>query len=196
MGKIFMLLGKSASGKDSALRAIKDEMKDEVIPIVMYTTRPKRDGEIEGVEYHFINEPTRYAMLMRNEVIEERCYKTVFGDWYYLTSKEDIDLEHHSYVIIGTLEVLRSFRKIYGSDVISIYIYADDKTRLLRSIERSTGGKSDLKEICRRYLQDEDDFEDNKIASSKINLILPNNKTIKDCTDCIITYMRGKINSV
>ena len=55
MGKIFYLMGKSASGKDSIykrLRSVYPELKS----IVLYTTRPMRAGEQEGVEYHFIDD--------------------------------------------------------------------------------------------------------------------------------------------
>ena len=55
MGKIFYLMGKSASGKDSIykrLRSVYPELKS----IVLYTTRPMRAGEQEGVEYYFIDD--------------------------------------------------------------------------------------------------------------------------------------------
>lgn len=55
MGKIFYLMGKSASGKDSIYKRLRS-LCPELKSIVLYTTRPMRDGEQEGVEYHFIGQ--------------------------------------------------------------------------------------------------------------------------------------------
>ena len=55
MGKIFYLMGKSASGKDTIFKKIR-EVCPELDTIVLYTTRPMRDGETDGVEYHFTSE--------------------------------------------------------------------------------------------------------------------------------------------
>ena len=49
MGKIFYLMGKSASGKDSIYKRLRS-LCPELKSIVLYTTRPMRDGEQEGVE--------------------------------------------------------------------------------------------------------------------------------------------------
>ena len=55
MGKNFYLMGKSASGKDSIYKRLRS-LCPELNSIVLYTTRPMRDGEQEGVEYHFIGQ--------------------------------------------------------------------------------------------------------------------------------------------
>ena len=62
MGKIFYLMGKSSSGKDSVFKEIKKRIP-ELKDIVLYTTRPIREGEREGVEYHFVNEEIKYLIL-------------------------------------------------------------------------------------------------------------------------------------
>ena len=56
MGKIFCLMGKSSSGKDTIFKKIRDDKELNLKPIVSYTTRPKRTNETNGVEYFFINE--------------------------------------------------------------------------------------------------------------------------------------------
>ena len=52
MGRIYCVMGKSASGKDSIYHEVMKQ-EPELLPIVPYTTRPIRQGEIEGREYHF-----------------------------------------------------------------------------------------------------------------------------------------------
>ena len=84
MGKIFYLMGKSASGKDSIykrLRSVYPELKS----IVLYTTRPIRAGEQEGVEYYFIDDARLKKLEQSGRVIEVRTYQTVFGPWSYAT---------------------------------------------------------------------------------------------------------------
>ena len=49
MSKIFYLMGKSASGKDTIYKEIKEQLP-ELKTIVIYTTRPIREGERDGVE--------------------------------------------------------------------------------------------------------------------------------------------------
>ena len=55
MSKIFYFMGKSASGKDTIFKQIKERMPN-LKTIVIYTTRPIREGEQEGVEYYFVDE--------------------------------------------------------------------------------------------------------------------------------------------
>ena len=55
MGKIYYVMGKSSSGKDTIYKKILEDMP-ELKTVVIYTTRPIRDGEKEGVEYYFTDE--------------------------------------------------------------------------------------------------------------------------------------------
>ena len=57
MGRIFFLMGKSSSGKDTLYRSLRVEFP-QLKPVVLYTTRPMREGEINGVDYYFIDEKT------------------------------------------------------------------------------------------------------------------------------------------
>ena len=56
MGKIVYLLGRSSSGKDTIYKKIMEQKEIAFHTVVLYTTRPIRDGETEGVEYHFTDE--------------------------------------------------------------------------------------------------------------------------------------------
>ena len=50
MGKIYYVMGKSASGKDTIYKRLVKKMP-ELGTVRMYTTRPIRDGETNGVEF-------------------------------------------------------------------------------------------------------------------------------------------------
>lgn len=188
MGKIFMILGKSASGKDTIVSEVRKSIPYNLELVVPYTTRPMRPDEVEGEQYHFITEKEMNE-ISEEMVIERRCYETAYGDWYYLNLKKDIDLEHKSYIIIGTIPVLEAFREIYKEDVVAVYIYADAKERLLRSIYRSNGTVNDMKEICRRFLKDEEDFSSDHITYQQINLLVPNNNNYKAAAQSIVNFI-------
>ena len=53
MGKIFYIMGKSSSGKDTIYSRLLQDSELGLSRIVLYTTRPMREGETEGKEYHF-----------------------------------------------------------------------------------------------------------------------------------------------
>ena len=104
MGKIFLLMGKSASGKDTIYTRLLNDKRLGLKPYVGYTTRPIRTREIEGVEYHFTTEEQLKEYENSGRLIEKRVYHTVHGDWYYYSVDDGADLENNDYIYIGTLE--------------------------------------------------------------------------------------------
>ena len=77
MGKIYYLMGKSASGKDTVYERLLEEETLDLHRIVLYTTRPARTGEQEGVEYHFTDEAQVSRFEEDGRIIELRAYDTV-----------------------------------------------------------------------------------------------------------------------
>lgn len=173
MGKIFVVMGKTSSGKDTVYKRVLDSLEakaGEAAPktVVIYTTRPMRPGEQNGVEYFFATEQELQKLREEGKVIEERCFHTVHGPWYYFTVNDgQIDLEHHSYLMINTLAGFEMIRSYYSSNeevVIPIYIEADAKDRLIRYINRESLQKNpNYKEVCRRFLADEEDFAEEEL---------------------------------
>ena len=74
MGKIFCVMGKSASGKDTIYRRLMEAPGLGLERIVLYTTRPIREGEAEGREYHFVDRARYEALLAAGKAIEARSY--------------------------------------------------------------------------------------------------------------------------
>ncbi len=171
MGKIFCFMGKSSSGKDTIFSIISGSFKN-VKEIVPFTTRPIREGETEGKEYHFVTEEEFEKMVYDNLVVEFRRYNTQHGIWTYFTASKNIDLENNNYIVINTLDGYNSLKQYYGDDVvIPIYIEVkDDGVRLTRALEREK--KQDIpkyEEMCRRFLEDQKDFSEENIISSGIS---------------------------
>ena len=137
MGKIFYLMGKSASGKDSIYKRLRS-LCPELKSIVLYTTRPMRDGEQEGVEYHFIGQKQLKKLEQSGKVVEVRTYQTVFGPWSYATVDDgQINLAQADYLVIGTLDSYEKLREYYGKEkLVPLYVTVDDGVRLERAIAR------------------------------------------------------------
>ena len=87
MGKIFYIMGKSASGKDTIYKELIEKMP-QFHSIVPYTTRPMREGEKDGVEYFFVNQERFDEMMDEEKIIEFRSYNTKCGIWTYFTADD------------------------------------------------------------------------------------------------------------
>jgi len=194
MGKIFVVMGKTSSGKDTVYKRVLDSLtlsEGALAPktVVIYTTRPMRPGEQNGVEYFFATEEELQSLREQGKVMEERCFHTVHGPWYYFTVNDgQIDLEHHSYLMINTLagfEMIREYFKKDGENiVIPIYIEADPKDRLIRYINRESLQKNpNYKEVCRRFLADEEDFAEEELERLGITKRYFNQDLDKCCNE-------------
>ena len=171
MGKIFCLMGKSSSGKDTIFKKILSDVDLNLKSIVLYTTRPKRLNEKDGVEYFFINESLLNQYNEMNKVIEVRKYDTVHGPWFYATIDDgQINLHDNDYITIVTLEAYNSFKKYFGDDkIFPIYINMDDGVRLERALKREQLQQNpNYNEMCRRFLADNLDFSKDKLEESGI----------------------------
>ncbi|UWG95616.1 guanylate kinase [Dehalobacter sp. DCM] len=177
MGKIFCIMGKSSSGKDTLFRLIKEDKDLNLIAIVPYTTRPIRNNETDGVEYHFISAPVMQKFADQGKIIEKREYATVKGIWCYCTIDDgQIDLSRGNYVLIGTLEAYHDLKSYYGRDnVIPITIAVDDGHRLERALARERQQLvPNYDELCRRFLADNADFSSEKLETYGIRKIYMN----------------------
>lgn len=159
MGIIYTVMGKSATGKDTVYKNLVAD--NRFLQVVLYTTRPIRAGEQDGVEYHFVTIPEMEKMRDEGKIIEIRVYHTVYGPWYYFTADDgQIDLSKGDYMMITTLKGYEQIRDYFGEDKVRpIYIEIDDYTRLKRAVDREgKQEKPNFSEVCRRYLADEADF--------------------------------------
>ena len=85
MGKIFYVMGKSATGKDTVYSRLLEDKALSLKTVVLYSTRPIRLGEVDGVTYYFRDFPFYEEQEKAGKVIECRVYPTIIGPWYYVT---------------------------------------------------------------------------------------------------------------
>ena len=138
MGKIFYIIGKSSTGKDTIYKKLLNIYPGKLKSVVMYTTRPKRDGEVDGETYNYVSEDQYREFKEKGSIIEERSYDTVHGIWRYFTVSDSLkDIDKEDYLILGVLKSFISTREYFGKDrVIPIYIEVEDGERLTRALKR------------------------------------------------------------
>lgn len=194
MGKIFYVMGKSCSGKDSMFKMIHRELPD-LCTIIPYTTRPKREDEGEGVEYFFVKEETLSKLAREEKIVEVRSYNTVYGIWRYFTVDDgQINLRTNDYLMIGTLESYESVKKYYGEEkIVPIYVEVEDGERLQRALNREKSQDNPkYAEMCRRFLADSEDFCEENIEKAGIKRRFQNTDKEK-CSVEIIDMILGEL---
>ena len=166
MGRIYYLLGKSATGKDTLYKEIL-KRRPKLRTVTMYTTRPIREGETDGVEYFFTDREELERQLASGKVIESRTYQTIAGPWtYYTVDDGQFNVaDDESCLMIGTLESYEKMCAYFeAGKMVPVYIEVPDGIRLLRAVKREENQKKPkYREVCRRYLADEKDFSEENL---------------------------------
>lgn len=193
MGRIFCIIGKSSSGKDTIYKKVLKNSALKLKNIVLYTTRPIRAGEQEGVEYHFTTQTELERLKNEDKIVECRSYDTMHGVWHYFMVKDNqIDLENCNYLIIGTLQSYVMTRDYFGKDkVIPIFVDIDDGERLSRALRRERHQDNPkYEEMCRRFLADSKDFSKENLENAGVDKVFYNNN-LKECTGQIVKYIKS-----
>jgi len=146
---IYCLVGHSASGKSTIEREIE---KKGITRIVSYTTRPKRDGEIDNVHYHYLTKQD-FMQFDRTGYFAE---KAKYRDWFYALSLYGVDYENKPYVVVVTPSGYDNIIKKIGKEhIVSFFIDVPERERMERLLKRG----DDVDEIIRRIQADRKDFE-------------------------------------
>src|SRR5690554_5054285 len=178
MPKLFVIMGKSATGKDTIYKELLKNTDLDLKEVVSYSTRPIRNGEKDGIEYFFVSADKLEQLIKEDKIIEIRQYNTVQGLWSYFTVNDgQIDLDNYNSLIIGTLESYEQIRNYYGKESIyPIYVEVDNGLRLQRALDREKSQESpQYAEMCRRYLADEEDFSEENLRKLGIYKKYQNN---------------------
>jgi len=186
---LIVISGPSGSGKGTIIKEVMKKIPD-LIYSVSYTTRPKREGEIEGKDYFFISKDEFEKLIDEDFFIE---WAKVY-DYYYGTSKEFVlnNLNDNRDVILEIeIQGAKKIREIYDKkNVIFIFIAPPDFKELEKRIMNRKRGETE-EEIKKRM-----DFAKKEIEESKnYDYIIINdniNKAVKKIVN-IINKERRKI---
>lgn len=195
MGKMIYLMGKSSSGKDTVYKRLLEWKEGNLKKVLLYTTRPIREGEKEGEEYYFTDDAGYREMEAKGRVIESRAYHTYHGLWRYFTVDDgSIDLAHNNYLLIGTIESYLKTAAYFGKEkILPVLLELDDGVRLKRALEREMKQKTPkYQEMCRRFLADAEDFSEEKIKEAGISVRFSNDN-LEMCLEEIKAYIKSSL---
>jgi len=159
LDKRIILVAKAGGGKDF----FKDYLVSEgFVPSVSHTTRPMRDGEVEGETYNYVCDTVFNLMIEQGEFHENKS----FNGWSYGTTSKSFN---NSGVFIFTPSGIASLSDEEKMGSIIVYIDIDKDVRLARLSRRS-----DSDTIMRRMTADAEDFRhfkewDIRVTNSEFN---------------------------
>ena len=119
--------------------------------VVSYTTRPKRENEVEGRDYYYMSENDFFELTKIGSMYEYSLHH-----WWYGTGVNSYDKDKINIAVLNP----EGIRNLIDDSRFNIKVYwvrAADKTRLLRQLNREEWPNCD--EIIRRYGTDKEDFE-------------------------------------
>ena len=155
--KLFVLVGKSASGKSTILNDVLSKLD---IPVLLSnTTRPPRDNEIDGVDYNFVDMHTFDTDYKNENILEYDVFRldSLKQTWVYYTKKSDLLLPQTSQIKVVSptgLAQLMSNKEL-KDNIVSIFIDSPDKLRQKRYLSRSISPDS----MSDRFERDEKAFQ-------------------------------------
>lgn len=157
--EIILLIGKTAVGKDTIRNLLLK--KFDLNTVISYTTRPKRLGETDGVDYYFVNDGKMNQLIHSPECIEHTEYN-VNNTLYRYCLIEDLFKENKINICIvnpyGLKEILKKF-PLKSLHVIYLDLYKDIIRK--RYYDREEGEDFELihNKLEQRMIQDNKDFE-------------------------------------
>jgi guanylate kinase len=152
MYKIIALISEAGSGKDRILKEVLAAAPDRLNEIISCTTRPMREGEINGINYYFLTKEEFLLKAVRGHMIE----KAYFNGWHYGTSYDTLSADKINIGVFNPTGIYSLLKR----DDIELWVYkieVKDKTRLLRQLNREED--PNVNEIIRRYQTDKTDFQ-------------------------------------
>ena len=172
---MIVLAGASASGKTEVAKVL--AKKYGITKIVTTTTREKRTGEVNGVDYFFVSKEQFERMIIEDKFVEY----TLYNGQLYGSTKDQIS--NDKCVVIDPAG-LRSYINLKNKDIVTFYLEADEVTRHNRMVFR---GDSPEK-IESRIANDRIAFKKENVAKVDYVIDSSNNKTIEQVADDIYQH--------
>lgn len=177
--RMIVLTGASASGK--TVTALDLQKRHGLVKAITTTTREKRVGETDGVEYFFVSKEEFLKRLKENKFVEHSLYN---GNYYGC----GVDQVSDNKIVVLDPNGLHAFLKLKDKNVVSFLLIADENTRRSRMVSR--GDKEE--NVKQRIKNDVVDFSIEKIG--KVDFVInTENHTIEGVSDMIYNLYQQKL---
>lgn len=200
MQTIYFILGKTGSGKSTIYNKIISDKEfvneNDIKPLIYCTTRKKRENEIEGVDYYFTTMNDYLIDFRDKKVIESREYTKIDeGIVRYYTTIDNIESQKcNALICAGSVDQYFSYRK-QGYRVIPIVIGISNYNRITRILNREKNiSDNKIKEICRRFLEEDNEFNKFYEDQPTLSLFFDNNEDGNIDINLIKTFIKSTIN--
>lgn len=141
-GAILVLSGPSGAGKSSLINKVTGEIGPYYFSIST-TTRPMREGEVDGVHYHFVDEKT-FVDDIENELFLE--YATVHGNYYGTSIRPVKEALREGKLVIFDIDVQGhvAVQNRLGDITTSVFITTPSLTELKRRLNSRATDSEDV----------------------------------------------------
>ena len=183
--KVVGVLGRSGTGKNTVVDNLRVMGGERFNVPLLTTSRPKRPGEIEGREYHFVTKEKALAAIESGEAIWASC----FNDWYYYLPVGHLHPDKVNLLVLNPSAACTMDK--FQKDNISMRLFElvlEDQDLWLRLSKRP-----DLDEVARRWPEDKKDFNEPYYKSLPVCHIVNNNSNIT--AYMIFNYLCGMEDS-
>ena len=138
--QIIVITAPSGAGKTTIARRVMDAMPGLQFSVSM-TTRPPRDGETDGVDYHFVSTDEFEAHIENDDLIE---YEEVYPGRYYGTPRAEVEEKARERPILLDIDVkgAENVKRLFGDEVLVIFIAPPSIDALAQRL-RGRGTESD-----------------------------------------------------
>lgn len=143
--KLILFCGPSGSGKTTIVHHLLQKF-----PMMRFsvsaTTRPKREMETDGVDYHFLSPEEFRNKIANNEFLE---WEEVYKDRYYGTLKSEVDrILNEGHIALFDIDVVGglNIRKNYGRQLLDVFVMPPSVDELhKRLVARATEDEESLR---------------------------------------------------
>ena len=156
-GELIIISGKTCAGKGTVVKKLVEKNPNLKVSI-SYTSREKRDGEIEGKDYYFVSSEEFERKIQDGDFLEYA--KVQYGKYYGTPKKEVHDLLEQGFDVILEIDVqgAQQIKEMFPQTIL-IFIMAPSMSEVKRRIKAR--GKETKEQILERF----------KVAYNELNEI-------------------------
>jgi guanylate kinase len=183
--KLILFCGPSGSGKTTIVHHLLKKF-----PMMRFsvsaTTRPKRENETDGIDYHFLSPEEFRTKIANNDFLE---WEEVYKDRYYGSLKSEVDrILSEGNVALFDIDVVGglNIRKNYGRQLLDVFVMPPSVDELhKRLVARATEDEESLRKRL-------DKAEEEMHAAFQFNHVIVNidlQKAIKEAEEKVLAFL-------